>query len=62
MEKLKYSESIKKLEDIVDLIDSGQLELDQLAEKLKEANQIISDCRKKILQTENEVKKILQKK
>lgn len=62
MEKLNYSESVKRLEEIINEIESGNMELDQLGGKLKEANQIISKCQKKLMQTEEEVKKILQNK
>lgn len=62
MEKLNYSESIKRLEKIIREIESGDMELDQLGGKLKEANQIIAKCQKKLTQTEDEVKKILQNK
>jgi Exonuclease VII small subunit len=62
MEKLNYSESVKRLEEIVNEIESGNMELDQLSVKLKEANQIIAKCQKKLTQTEDEVKKILQNK
>lgn len=62
MEKLNYSESVKRLEEIIREIESGDMELDQLGGKLKEANQIITKCQKKLTQTEDEVKKILQNK
>lgn len=62
MEKLNYSESIKRLEEIIREIESGDIELDQLGVMLKEANQIIAKCQKKLTQTEDDVKKILQNK
>lgn len=62
MEKLNYSESVKRLEEIIREIESGDIELDQLGVMLKEANQIIAKCQKKLTQTEDEVKKILQNK
>lgn len=62
MEKLNYSESVKRLEEIIREIESGNMELDQLGGTLKEANQIIAKCQKKLTQTEDEVKKILQNK
>jgi exodeoxyribonuclease VII small subunit len=62
VEKLNYSESLKRLEEIIREIDSGEMELDQLAAKIKEANQLIAKCQKKLTQTEEEVKKILQNK
>jgi exodeoxyribonuclease VII small subunit len=60
MEKINYAESIKQLEKIVSQIESGELELDQLTEKLKEANKLIAQCQTKLSRTEDEVKKIMQ--
>lgn len=62
MEKFNYSASIKRLEEIVKEIDSGEMELDLLADKLKEANGLIAKCQKKLTDTEVSVKKILQNK
>ena len=61
-EKMNYTEAIKSLEAIVNEVDSGEIELDQLTDKLKEANKLIAKCQKKLTQTEEEVKKILQNK
>lgn len=61
-EKMSYTEAIKSLEAIVNEVDSGEIELDQLTDKLKEANKLIAKCQKKLTQTEEEVKKILQNK
>ena len=33
---MTYSQAIKRLEEIVKLIESNQIEIDQLAEKIKE--------------------------
>lgn len=53
---------MERLEEIVAQIESGKLELDQLADKLKEANKLIAKCQAKLTQTEEEVKKIMQSK
>ena len=45
---MTYSQAIKRLEEIVKLIESNQIEIDQLAEKIKEANQIIAYCTDKL--------------
>lgn len=60
MEKMNYSKSIQRLEEIVKQIESGDLELDQLSNVLKEANLIIEKCKKKLKQADEEVKKIMQ--
>lgn len=56
-----YAEAVKRLEEIVRLIDGNGLELDQLAEHIAEANRLITFCQQKLLKTDVEVEKMLQK-
>ena len=57
---MKYEEAIKNLESIVSMMESGKLDLDQLEEKLKEAQQLIKLCRDKLTKTAEEISKLLQ--
>lgn len=57
---MKYEEAIKNLESIVSMMESGKLDLDQLEEKLKEAQQLIKLCRGKLTKTDEEISKLLQ--
>lgn len=57
-----YSEAIKRLEEIVRLIDNNELEIDQLAEKIKEANLLITFCNDKLTKADKEIEKILSNK
>ncbi len=57
---MKYEEAIKDLESIVSMMESGKLDLDQLEEKLKEAQQLIKLCRDKLTKTDEEISKLLQ--
>lgn len=57
---MKYEEAIKNLESIVTMMESGKLDLDQLEEKLKEAQQLIKLCRNKLTKTDEEISKLLQ--
>lgn len=57
---MKYEEAIKNLESIVSMMESGKLGLDQLEEKLKEAQQLIKLCRDKLTKTDEEISKLLQ--
>lgn len=57
---MKYEEAIKNLESIVSMMESGKLDLDQLEEKLKEAQQLIKLCRNKLTKTDEEISKLLQ--
>ena len=57
---MKYEEAIKNLESIVSMMESGKLDLDQLEEKLKEAQQLIKLCRDKLTKPDEELSKPLQ--
>lgn len=57
---MKYEEAIKNLESIVTMMESGKLDLDQLEEKLKEAQQLIKLCRDKLTKADEEISKLLQ--
>jgi exodeoxyribonuclease VII small subunit len=55
----KYSEAMERLEKIVRQIDNNELEIDELADKLKEANTIIAACTEKLTKVDKEIEKIL---
>ena len=57
--KETYSEAMARLEKIVAQIDSSQLDIDQLADSIKEANEIIAFCTAKLTKAEAEVEKLL---
>ncbi len=58
---MTYEESLKQLEDIVRQMEAGNYSIDQLAEKLKLAQQLITECKEKLYKTDSEIKKILEK-
>ncbi|MEG1564386.1 MAG: exodeoxyribonuclease VII small subunit [Bacteroides sp.] len=60
--KETYSQAIDRLEKIVRQIDSNELEIDALGEKLKEANVIISFCKGKLTKADREIEKLLEEK
>ncbi|MCR5575059.1 MAG: exodeoxyribonuclease VII small subunit [Bacteroidaceae bacterium] len=62
MQTESYSEALERLQKIVAQIESGELEIDQLAEKIKEANVIISFCNEKLTKADEEIKKLSQEK
>ena len=57
--KQTYSQAVARLEEIVRLIDSNELEIDELAEKIKEANEIIAFCSEKLTKADAEIEKLL---
>ncbi len=60
--KEMYSQAIERLEKIVSQIDNNELEIDALAEKIKEANEIIAFCSDKLTKADREIKKLLAEK
>ena len=48
MEKLTYTEAKKELEAIVAAIESGELDVDALTEKVKRASELIAFCKEKL--------------
>lgn len=59
MGKLTFTEAKKELEAIVKAIESGEMDVDILTEKVKRASELIAFCKEKLTKTENELQKIL---
>ena len=57
---MSYNEQLKRLEQIVSEIESGQLSIDQLAANVKTATKLIADCRKQLTKVEADINKILK--
>jgi exodeoxyribonuclease VII small subunit len=59
-EKETYNASIEKLRAIVTEIERGELDIDELSQKVKEASRLIQFCKDKLLKADEEVKNILE--
>jgi len=59
MAEVKYSNSIKRLEEIIEKIESEEIDVDELSEKVKEAVSLIKVCKDKINKAEIEIKKVV---
>ena len=57
--KETYSQAMNRLETIVRQVDGNVLEIDELVEKIKEANEIIAFCSEKLKKADMEVEKLL---
>lgn len=57
-----YSQAIARLDEIVQAIDNGEMEIDQLADKIKEANKLIAYCSEKLTKADAELEKLLAEK
>lgn len=60
-EKLTYTRAIRKLEQIVNEVESGNPDIDVLCDKIKEAQALIKFCKDKLYKTEKEVQDLLAK-
>ena len=60
VKKETYEQAMKRLEEIVTKIESGELEIDSLGEQLKEAQKLIKLCRDKLYKADSEIKKMLE--
>lgn len=57
--KLKYDEALEKLQEIVRLLERKEINIDDLATKVKEAKLLVDFCRQKLDDTEEEINKII---
>ncbi len=57
--KESYAEAMEKLENIVSAVEKDELDIDQLSEKLKEAQKLVGFCKDKLYKADEEIKKIL---
>ncbi|MBR1668325.1 MAG: exodeoxyribonuclease VII small subunit [Bacteroidaceae bacterium] len=60
MEKnMTYEKAVQRLEQIVKQIESGEMDIDSLTARLKEAKTLVEFCKEKLTNVEAEVKKCL---
>lgn len=57
---MKYEEAIKELETIVSQIEKNELDIDQLTNRLKEAQKLIKLCKDKLYKTDEQIKAMLE--
>ena len=61
MKEIKYEEAVRQLEAIVEKMESGKLDIDTLADQLKETQELVKLCKQKLKRTDNEIQKLLEK-
>lgn len=59
-QEMKYEEAVAQLEAIVRRMETGELNLDSLADELKKAQKLIKICKDKLTKTDEEIKKMLE--
>ena len=58
-QELKYEAAFAELQAIVRKMENDELDIDQMAEQLKRAQELIKLCKDKLTKTDAEIKKIL---
>lgn len=58
--KVSYNEAIGEIEAILQQIESEELDVDDLSEKVKRVSALIKICKDKLHKTEEEVENILK--
>jgi len=57
---IKYSEAVKRLEEILENVDRSNVGIDELADLVKEASDLIKNCRSILTSTERNVQESLE--
>ena len=58
-EDVKYGAAMAELQSIVRKMENDELDIDQMTEQLKRAQELIKLCKDKLTKTDAEIKKIL---
>ena len=59
MAEVKYNKAIERLDEIIGKIESDDIDVDELATRVKEAVHLIKLCKAKIDKAEMEVKQVV---
>ncbi len=55
-----YKDALEELEEIVNGIESEEIDVDELAKKVERASELLTVCSEKLRKTEKEVDKIIE--
>ena len=58
-EEVKFEEKMKELDDIVNELESGEIDLDLSIEKYTKAMKLVKECDEKLKKIEKQVSKIV---
>jgi exodeoxyribonuclease VII small subunit len=57
---LTYEQALARIEEITGQIETGEMNVDELAKHVKEASDLLKYCKSKLFETEQEIEKILK--
>ncbi|QIA09259.1 exodeoxyribonuclease VII small subunit [Draconibacterium halophilum] len=58
--KISYSEAMAEIEEILEKIENEELDVDELAEKVKRVSVLLKTCKDKLTKTNEQVEQILK--
>ncbi|MFW6309476.1 MAG: exodeoxyribonuclease VII small subunit [Prolixibacteraceae bacterium] len=58
--KITYTEAISEIEEILERIENEELDVDELAEKVKRVSVLLKICKEKLTKTNDQVEEILK--
>lgn len=56
---MKYEEAIKQLETIAQKMENDEYDIDQLAEQLTKARELVKMCKDKLTKSDEEIQRLL---
>ena len=60
VKKISYTEAMDEIEDILERIENDELDVDELAEKVKRVSTLLKTCKDKLTKTNIQVEQILK--
>ena len=58
---MSYKAAMTELKEILDLLESGQTDMDELTKKAKRAKELLQICKDKLYRTSEEVESLIEK-
>jgi len=58
--KISYSKAMAEIEEILEKIENEELDVDELAEKVKRVSVLLKTCKEKLTKTNEQVEQILK--
>ena len=60
LKKMTYNQAIAEIEEVLEKIENEELDVDELAEKVKRVSLLLKLCKDKLFNTNEQVEKILK--
>ena len=59
-DEITYSLALEELQEIINDLESDQIDIDELAKKVERANELLQQCQKLLTSTQMQVEKIIE--